>query len=553
MGTNQRKIYRLVKSLIIVTIVVFAVADSMAQCTPNPLTQTYPGCSNCYSKEFILSGSTPNCESYNGYTLVFEDNFNDTHIDASRWHTCYPYGQNGSCMYATFDGNNVVENAFYSANNVSTSNGKLFLKIENVAAYTLVKELPDIGDCNNGTTDPYLCNLAIDNLPNYRQFNYRSGVIYSKQKYPSGKFEIRCKIPGNSALWPSFWLWWGGWHDAYQEIDVFEFNKPNSNSSFSEYIKPQISIHRNPYMNQHQEGSGIKYNCSLDTNSFHKYAVEWDKYMVVFYIDDIPVRYVYPLITELWQPVAECNSQIASAYYFRNRLMPVFTNMSIIAGSGVKHINQGNYPVNYEIDYIKYWKKVDCSNVVNICSWNPNIKGQGQTFSENTEDPTVYTGRKIIVANSACSVTVNNKENLHLVATERIELKPGFTAKEGSFFEAKISPCNTLVTFDKTDETTYNKNVGEYNFINHDFYWSCHPNPATLFFNLTFNIPRSAYAKVYITDITGKMVKTILENDLANIGEHNYTVSTENLSNGTYFVNMLYDNKKEVQRVIVAN
>lgn len=208
MGVNKRKIRWAVKSLILITIIVLTIADSIAQCTPNSFTQTYPSCSNCYHKELVFSDSTPNCESYNGYTLVFEDNFEDILLDVSRWNTCYPYGQNGSCMYAIFDKSNVIENAFYSANNVSVSNGKLYLKIENVAVYSLVKESPDAGDCNNGTTDPYLCNLATDNLPNYRQFNYRSGVIYSKQKYPSGKFEIRCKIPGNSALWPSFWLWW---------------------------------------------------------------------------------------------------------------------------------------------------------------------------------------------------------------------------------------------------------------------------------------------------------------------------------------------------------
>lgn len=305
-------------------------------------------------------------------------------------------------------------------------------------------------------------------------------------------------------------------------------------------------------MNQPQEGSGIKYNCSLDTNSFHKYAVEWDRYMVVFYIDDIPVRYIYPLLTEMGQPVAECNNQIATAYYLRNRLMPIFTNMSIIAGSGVRYSNQGNYPVNYEIDYIKYWKKVDCSNIVNLCSWNPNIKGQGQTFAENTEDPTVYTGQKILVADSGCSVTVSNKENLHLVATERVELNPGFIANVGSYFEAKINSCNTLINFNKTDETAVSQNV-ENSVINPNFYWSCYPNPATSSFSLTVNIPQVNPVEVSLSDIAGRTVKIILKNTLIGTGEHNFTVNTDDLSSGIYFVNLIHGTKKETQRIVISN
>ena len=49
-------------------------------------------------------------------------------------------------------------------------------------------------------------------------FDYQSGLIYSKEKFRYGHFEIRFKTDAASGHWPAFWLFGG---DG-QEIDIFE-------------------------------------------------------------------------------------------------------------------------------------------------------------------------------------------------------------------------------------------------------------------------------------------------------------------------------------------
>ncbi|MDA9563555.1 PKD domain-containing protein [Flavobacteriales bacterium] len=66
------------------------------------------------------------------------------------------------------------------------------------------------------------------------------------------------------------------------------------------------------------------------------------------------------------------------------------------------------------------------------------------------------------------------------------------------------------------------------------FGFNLYPNPAGSFANLEIRLPKAAPVAIELTDVTGKIIsRTIVE---MQEGDNSYTVNTENLSNGTYFV-----------------
>lgn len=122
-----------------------------------------------------------------------------------------------------------------------------------------------------------------------KELDYMCGYIDSynifSQKY--GRWEIRCKLPKGSGLWPAFWLIpldELGWPP---EIDIFENmgkNKPKIDfTNHWEDSEGKLNEYNNK--NVKQFGSGVILpNC---WTSFNHYALEWEKGELRYYVNDI--------------------------------------------------------------------------------------------------------------------------------------------------------------------------------------------------------------------------------------------------------------------------
>lgn len=132
-------------------------------------------------------------------------------------------------------------------------------------------------------------------------YTYTGALLWSKQTFRYGYFEIRAKIPNyGKVIWPAFWLWSGG-GNQYREIDDFEFGDP----------KTANQMGMNEHLAQALEGGFVAPNHHIDsagpgindypgnfvinsggdvTNYFHTYAVKWSPNSVTWYVDDQPVR-----------------------------------------------------------------------------------------------------------------------------------------------------------------------------------------------------------------------------------------------------------------------
>jgi len=469
--------------------------------------------SQCHGRLSFLSGDY-SCESYDEWVLVFEDNFNGSGIDYNIWRNDYPWGRTLIC-------NNEVE--YYSdGNNIEVGNGILKLIAKDESVYE--RAVPWMGD-----NEELFCDETSKGL-NKRWFDYTSGMIYSKQQFIYGKFEIRCKIPSIKKLWPAFWLYGG----CSQEIDVFEFMSDNDNPY---YANRDISFtyHRKfncDDENKRQCGYAKKFSNGWFTDmskDYHTYSVEWDEHKLIWRIDGTEVWRVFKWQDLNGKEILKCG-HIPTAYYTVDRIFPLEKPMSVIANLAVKPDPHSSFPAQMEIDYIRVYQKINSSKTINICS-KDEIKGS------------TVAGKEIVVGGADCNLTINSGEYLDLIGKESITLNPGFSVEAGANFSAKTLQSSTLKSGVVNTNSFAPENSEAIN-IQENIKQSLTENQIEIFPNPTNGIvnvflPQNhKYKSIKIYNLNGKIVSsTTINNDnliaieLQKLGKGIYSVVIESEEN----------------------
>ncbi|MFT5153859.1 MAG: beta-glucanase (GH16 family) [Planctomycetota bacterium] len=182
------------------------------------------------------------------YQLVWEDNFNGSSLDLSKW---APQVGNG-CPSLCGWGNNELQ--FYRAENATVSGGEL----------TIIAKQQSFGGAQ-----------------------YTSARLRTKGlgDWKYGRFEMRAKLPTGRGLWPAFWMLptdsvYGTWA-ASGEIDIMELvgHEPHRTHGTIHYGAPAPG---NVY-------SGEDYTLPSGTfnDDFHVFAIEWDEFEMRWYVDGI--------------------------------------------------------------------------------------------------------------------------------------------------------------------------------------------------------------------------------------------------------------------------
>ena len=131
--------------------------------------------------------------------MTFNDEFNVEGLNRNKWLTSYPWGQNyaGTCY----------QELMTDGDNYTFEDGKLgmVIKREQVTARGVGYE-----------SDTFKLQ---DGKDNFRTWEYTSGMIFSKEKFKNGIFEVRFKLPEGAGFWPAFWLYGG---KPNEEFDIFE-------------------------------------------------------------------------------------------------------------------------------------------------------------------------------------------------------------------------------------------------------------------------------------------------------------------------------------------
>lgn len=228
-----------------------------------------------------------------GYKLTFEDNFDGTQLDKTKWNFCPESKRQGG--------------SYWEADNYRlTGNGDLQL---------IVSESGGSVYC---------------------------GAIRTKSlfKQTYGYFEVRCKLPKINGGWVSFWLFpQNGINSVLDtgrdgiEIDVFEAINGWNNQI-------QHALHWDGYDANHKKENKKMYNQThLYDDNYHLMAVEWTPDEYIFYIDG----------KETWRTNAGEVSQVES--YLK---LTIEVASGTWAGSWS---NQTVKPVYWDIDYVRAYEK----------------------------------------------------------------------------------------------------------------------------------------------------------------------------------------------------
>ena len=192
-----------------------------------------------------------------GYALAFNDEFNGTSLNRSKWFTRYVYAG------GTLDYLNDEQERYRDNNNHGVANGVLSLTARKVAS-------------------------------NANGINYESGMIRSDWTSRYGYYEARVKMPGGLGVWPAFWLNSDvsstGALSWPPEIDIFEFvnngvedttNMLHSGVHLSNGATSPV-LYADPMFNTQWTYYVAPYNFN---DGWHTIGAEWDATTVTMYID----------------------------------------------------------------------------------------------------------------------------------------------------------------------------------------------------------------------------------------------------------------------------
>jgi hypothetical protein len=143
---------------------------------------------------------------------------------------------------------------------------------------------------------------------------------------------------------------------------------------------------------------------------------------------------------------------------------------------------------------------------------------QGQEVTEFTEtselnlNPNEYNiiyGETIILSQN---VVLEEGDQVELIATNEIILKPGFNAKQGSNFKAKVDTASSPYGMDK-NFSSYGINI--------------FPNPSSKVLNIRMNDKKSDYLELFFTDLNGKILyQSAIQSGATDIQVENYPDAT---------------------------
>ncbi|GIP19287.1 hypothetical protein J40TS1_49290 [Paenibacillus montaniterrae] len=268
---------------------------------------------------------TPSDPSIAGMNLIWQDEFNSSSLDMSKWsyETGY-YISNDPNSWGW--GNAELQHYTTSAQNVFIEDGKL-----NIRALNDPKSFPQ---------DPN------------RYAQYSSGKINTKNHFTFqyGRVDIRAKLPTGNGVWPAFWMLpedsvYGAWA-ASGEIDIMEAKgRLPGTTSGAVHFGGQWPVNRYIAGEYHfPEGQTF-------ANDYHVYTMIWEEDNIKWYVDG---KFFFKVSREQWYSVAAPNNPNAPFD------QPFYLIMNLAIGG---HFDGGlapdpsDIPATMQVDYVRVYKE----------------------------------------------------------------------------------------------------------------------------------------------------------------------------------------------------
>ncbi len=211
--------------------------------------------SACSTDDDPGAGST--ITEYDGFTLVWSDEFDGTSLDRGTW------------TFETGDGTEFGLPAGWG-------NSELQLYTENAENVSIQQD----GDANV---------LAITAQQNGTDYSSTKITTRGLRSVRFGKVEARIKMPTGQGIWPAFWMLGDNFQDPIDwpgsgEIDIVEMLGHDTDQIYS-------TVH---FTNSEQDLESIQgeFNASGSTfdEAYHLYTLDWTPESMTFYVDGNRVR-----------------------------------------------------------------------------------------------------------------------------------------------------------------------------------------------------------------------------------------------------------------------
>ncbi|WP_226681728.1 Ig-like domain-containing protein [Sutcliffiella horikoshii] len=260
-----------------------------------------------------------------GWELVFNDEFEGTELDTSKWN--YETGYYLNDDPGTWGwGNNELQHYTDSEDNVFVEGGNLNIKA--------------LDDPATFPQDPE------------RVAPYSSGKITTQDKFTFryGRIDFSAKLPAVSGAWPALWMMpnddvYGSWASS-GEIDVMEARGrvPESTSGAIHFGGEWPS---NQYLSGEQtfEDGG-----RIDTD-FHVYSVIWEEDTISWYVDG---KFFYKVTKEQWFSAAVRDNPLAPFD------QDFYVIMNLALGGwfdGGREPSIEDFPITMQVDYVRVYEE----------------------------------------------------------------------------------------------------------------------------------------------------------------------------------------------------
>lgn len=201
--------------------------------------------------------------------LQFNDEFEDTTLNAKKWMSGLPWGNA-----------KLRDHKYFIKENIEINNHTLKLKS---------KKEKYIGYLNPWEIDSaYIRSIGREPSSQF-EFDFTGAQISTYKRFKNGYFELRFKTQGAYGMWPSFWLFGG---DPNEEIDFFELKGDRDNQIHVDMHCPDgCANYRSGFMNLRRGWGGwitVQDNLAEDWNIV---SGEWQKDYVKIFLNGTPIAY----------------------------------------------------------------------------------------------------------------------------------------------------------------------------------------------------------------------------------------------------------------------
>lgn len=354
----------------------------------------------------FVSGQLPPLDP--AWQLVFSDDFSGTALDTSKWAQIPPWNQYGNKISGTACGLPDFDAAYkrWYLDTINWSPDTNNTKIRNGTLTLITKQ-----ENYTGKVWSWPNNTFTQSNMNYQ---YTTGMLYSKWKFRYGYFEIKFRLPSNppavgksnNGLGPNFWLFEGQNLPAsptWSEIDIFEMRG-------SDYLfTTNVHFAKDTIPSNHISSGGD--HGTISGSTWHTAAANWTANNIEFYLDGVKIR-EYPNHPDSLIP------------------MPIFIDINSPSTNFCENYSSSTlFPFSYEIDYVKvYQKRMACDTAKTYCNVN------GSTYVSK-----VYNSLEI--GGSSCSADISNNATNSCLANNYVTLNEGFLINGTTDCYLNVVPC----------------------------------------------------------------------------------------------------------------